>query len=111
MVVIKREREREREIKGFSGGRGSPQRAAMPNGHREPYRIRHGESPSPCHTSNSEETWINKMRYRFLARKVLFRFRLNIKLMRRERRIVMVMMISRIGMHMSVVRLIGEFID
>ena len=70
-----------------------------------------GESPSPCHTSDSEETWNNKKRYKFLARKVLFRFRLNIKLMRRERRIVMVMMVSRIGMDMSVVRLIGEFID
>ena len=70
-----------------------------------------GESPSPCHTSDSEETWNNKKRYKFLARKVLFRFRLNIKLMRRERRIVMVMMAIRVGMNRSVARLIDEFVD
>ena len=98
VIGSNKEREREREIKGFSGGRGSPQRAAMPNGHREPYRIRHGESPSPCHTSDSEETWDNKMRYRWMARKMLFKLRLNIKLkklMRRERRIAMVLMAIR----------------
>ena len=72
----------------------------MPNGHREPYRIRHGESPSPCHTSDSEETRDNKMCYMMRKRR-----------MRRDRRIAMVMMAIRKGMDMRVAKLIDGFVD
>ena len=46
----------------------------MPNGHREPYRLSEG-SPSPCHTSDSEETWHHKKRYTFLALKYTCKWR------------------------------------
>jgi hypothetical protein len=35
----------------------------MPNGHRIPYRLS-DETPSPIHSSDSEETWQNKTLFR-----------------------------------------------
>jgi len=40
----------------------------MPNGHRSPYRVSSGEPPSPAHTSDSEETWVNKQEFAMVAR-------------------------------------------
>ena len=57
----------------------------MPNGHRDPYRILSGESPSPAHTSDSEETFHQKRRYHALARSVLRRWRLFVLRRRRQR--------------------------
>ena len=57
-------------------GLARPTRASMPNGHREPFRIGDA-SPSPVHTSDTEETWAHKKRWHWLARKVLHRFRAN----------------------------------
>ena len=54
------------------------------------------------------------MRYRWMARKMLFKLRLNIKLkklMRRERRIAMVLMAIRKGMDIRVAKLIDGFVD
>ena len=47
----------------------------MPNGHREPFRLGQGRDPSPAHTSDSDETEDAKLRWEFLARKVLRRLR------------------------------------
>ena len=60
----------------------------MPNGHREPYRFQFPDIgdpdtvalrlPSPLHTSDSEETWDNKIRciaFDEVAHKVLFRWK------------------------------------
>ena len=48
----------------------------MPNGHREPYRVqRTGSPPSSVHTSDSEPTYANKMRWNVLARWVFTRWR------------------------------------
>ena len=40
----------------------------MPNGHRDSYRIASGASPSPAHTSDSEETCLQQKRYRRMVR-------------------------------------------
>ena len=49
----------------------------MPSGHREPFRIGewdyyHGtyRQPSPVHTSDSEDTYVNKQRWKVLQRRV-----------------------------------------
>ena len=50
----------------------------MPNGHREPYRfgVKHGyHEPSPMHTSDSEETEVNKIRYHLVVSRVHRRVR------------------------------------
>ena len=56
----------------------------MPNGHREPFRIAdwewdyyHGtyRQPSPVHTSDSEDTYVNKQRWKVLQRRVRRRWR------------------------------------
>ena len=79
----------------------------MPNGHREPYRLRGGlatgggvrdfwfaaglppfEIPSPVHSSDSEETWYNKREWAFVARRVLFRWRAFVRRARQRRRIL-----------------------
>ena len=36
----------------------------MPNGTREPYRLRSRRTPSPLHTSDSEDTKAHKKRYK-----------------------------------------------
>ena len=48
----------------------------MPNGHREPYRLRprYGR-PSPVHSSDSEETYDNKLQWRLIALRVFRRWR------------------------------------
>ena len=46
----------------------------MPNGHRDPFRMGDG-SPSPLHTSDSEDTYCNKRRYNYLAKKVIRRWK------------------------------------
>ena len=51
----------------------------MPNGHRDPYRMSHGSSPSPVHTSDSEETYTNKKRWWWVASKVFWRLRNNVR--------------------------------
>jgi hypothetical protein len=57
----------------------------MPNGHRQSFRLRLEEGwedrderdgpPSPIHSSDSEETYDNKIRWAVLARWVLSRWR------------------------------------
>ena len=50
----------------------------MPNGTREPYRFGdiHGyDEPSPMHTSDSEETEVNKIRYHLIVTRVHRRVR------------------------------------
>ena len=54
----------------------------MPNGHREPFRIGEWDyerdcycSPSPVHTSDSEDTYVHKHRWIILARRVFRRWR------------------------------------
>ena len=52
----------------------------MPNGHREPYRLRPDyDPPSPAHTSDTEDTWEDKLRWRLIARRVLRRWRLLVR--------------------------------
>ena len=60
----------------------------MPNGHRYPYRL-HPEcdSPSPLHTSDSEETYEHKQRYRILGLRVIRRWRRFVKMQRYKRAI------------------------
>ncbi len=48
----------------------------MPNGNRSPYRIVPSyEPPSPAHTSDSEDTYVNKARYTVLASWVYVRWK------------------------------------
>ena len=66
--------------------------ASMPNGHREPYRFAglsrifdsddEAESPSCCHTSDSEETWEEKRAFHV----AYARLRLRVRLWRRRAR-------------------------
>ena len=58
----------------------------MPNGHREPYRLGEG-CPSPCHTSDSEESWHHKKRYTFLARKYTRKWRRHVAWRKQSRRL------------------------
>ena len=58
----------------------------MPNGGREPYRL--PETPSPLHTSDSEETWMNKHRWEVLARRTVRRWRRLVTVRRLRRQIV-----------------------
>ena len=54
--------------------------ASMPNGHREPYRFvglrrildsgDEADAPSPCHTSDSEETWEAKRKFKVASARV-----------------------------------------
>ena len=46
----------------------------MPNGHRVSYRVAHGDSPSPSHTSDSDETFAQKSMWRRLAGRVIGRW-------------------------------------
>ena len=64
----------------------------MPNGHREPFRIGEWDyerdcyySPSPAHTSDSEDTHVQKHRWIVLARRVLRRWRRHVKYKRYQR--------------------------
>ena len=41
-----------------------PGEAHMPNGTREPYRLSSRRTPSPLHTSDSEDTKAHKKRYK-----------------------------------------------
>ena len=45
----------------------------MPNGHRDSYRL--GDIPSPVHTSDSEETKVQKHRWEVLVRWTVQRWR------------------------------------
>ena len=65
---------------------GSSALRIMPNGHREPYRLSEG-SPSPCHTSDSEETWHHKKRYTFLARTYTRKWRRHVAWRKQSRRL------------------------
>ena len=58
---------------------------AMPNGHREHFRLGDGDVPSPTHTSDSDSTNHNKQRWALLARKVLHRWRAHVRRMKRAR--------------------------
>lgn len=58
----------------------------MPNGHRVPYRMAHGRAPSPAHSSDSEETYVEKARWGAVARAVLCRWRLFVRQKKVQRR-------------------------
>ena len=58
----------------------------MPNGDRHPYHDL-SSPPSPLHTSDSEDTWVNKHRWSILARWVLGRWRAVVDRSRRRRRL------------------------
>ena len=51
-------------------------RMLMPNGHRTPYRISSRRSPSVEHSSDSENTFLQKRRWKLLARWVCQQWRL-----------------------------------
>ena len=88
-----------------------PARCNMPNGGSVPYRLGHG-TPSPVHTSDSEDTYNNKMRWRWLGRKVLYRLRLNLRRKRCERWTAMLggRNLLPADLPMVVVRRIAEFL-
>ena len=65
----------------------------MPNGTRVPFRLGQHRSPSPLHTSDSDETWHNKRRYWDLARMVHARLQRNARRARRERRWAVVVIV------------------
>ena len=56
----------------------------MPNGHREP-RAGIVDPPSPIHTSDSEDTYTNKVRWRGMAYKVLRQWLRYISIVRAQR--------------------------
>ena len=58
----------------------------MPNGHRDSYRLGDGP-PSPVHTSDSEDTFNNKLRWVVLCRWVVLRWRHLIQRRRRAARV------------------------
>ena len=48
----------------------------MPNGHRVSFRLALcNDPPSPMHSSDSEDTWMDKLRWHFIVKKVLRRWR------------------------------------
>ena len=63
----------------------------MPNGHTEPFRFPNPngvvEHPSPVHTSDSEETWNDKVSYTAVQRKVWIRWRAFVSKRRRLKRV------------------------
>ena len=82
----------------------------MPNGCRCPYRFQYPDgggaeglnSPSPSHTSDSEETWENKKSFfqaRIIARMVLFRWKFFI--WRKKRRATISAIIVAFRKHFS----------
>ena len=56
----------------------------MPNGDRQPYRVG-AHSPSPDHTSDSDDTWEHKRRYWSHALRVRHRWRRHVGRARRAR--------------------------
>ena len=69
---------------------------AMPNGGGPPYRLWPGyESPSPIHTSDSEETFDNKARWYRLARRVLRRWRLFVQKKQEQRMRLHILALAR----------------
>ena len=58
----------------------------MPNGNREPYRLVPDYGPpSPLHTSDSEDTWNQKQRWRYLALRVIIQWRRFLRMARLRR--------------------------
>ena len=64
----------------------------MPNGRRKPFRVgawsrkrRRYKSPSPSHSSDSEDTCVHKHRWIILARRVFRRWKRHARGMRRRR--------------------------
>ena len=78
----------------------------MPNGGGPPYRLRPDyDPPSPDHSSDTEDTWENKLRWQLIARRVLRRWRL---LVRRAR---LARMLRHHPRMRPVARHIAEFLD
>ena len=68
----------------------------MPNGDRTPFRLGNG-SPSPSHTSDSDDTREHKRRHHHIRVDVVLRWRsLTIKA-RRERGFVVVLLVHRVA--------------
>ena len=69
---------------------------AMPNGDRRPFRIGEG-SPSPMHTSDSEDTEGHKRRYHQHQVEGVLRWRSLVVRARRERGFVVVLLVHRLA--------------
>ena len=68
----------------------------MPNGDRRPFRIGEG-SPSPAHTSDSEDTGGHKRRYYQHQVEGVLRWRSLVVRARRERGFVVVLLVHRLA--------------
>ena len=83
---------------------------AMPNGDRRPFRIGQG-SPSPAHTSDSEDTSVHKRRYRGHQLGVALIWRGVVLRCHRERNVVIAMIVNRLGNGLTdVARRIADFL-
>ena len=87
----------------------------MPNGHRESYRIAPSfDSPSPLHTSDSEETWMQKRRYRMITLKVKWKWKKFVATRRRAQRIYEALtktkMLPDVLLVEEVMRLIAQYV-
>ena len=68
----------------------------MPDGDRTPFRIGQG-SPSPAHTSDSEDTTSHKRRYHQYQVEVALRWRAAVVRARRERSFVVTLLVHRLA--------------
>ena len=83
---------------------------AMPNGDRRPFRIGQG-SPSPAHTSDSEDTSVHKRRYHGHQLGVALAWRGVVLRCHRERNVVIAMIVIRLGNGLTdVARRIADFL-
>ena len=69
---------------------------AMPNGDRRPFRIGEG-SPSPAHTSDSDDTREHKRRFHWLRVEGVLRWRSLAIRARRERGFVVALLVHRLA--------------
>ena len=82
----------------------------MPNGDRRPFRIGEG-SPSPSHTSDSEDTERHKRRYHQHQVEGALRWRTMVVRARRERNFVVTLLVRRLAAGCSgVARYIVRFL-
>ena len=84
----------------------------MPNGYRPRYRLGAG-SPSPVHTSDSEETEQNKHDYYEIAVMVLVQWRYFVSIRKRDRRIAALLrgnILPAVLRHYFVASVVAEFV-
>ena len=84
----------------------------MPNGYRPRYRLGQG-SPSPIHTSDSEETEQNKQEYYAIAVLVIVQWRYFVAIRKRDRRIAALLrgdILPAVLRHRFVASFVAEFL-